>query len=479
MRFGTTRSERLNARARAARPGGGVTLALAAAIIAGGFAVCLYVDYPGHFPPDSIWQLAQGRLGRFNEWHPPAMAWLLGLADRVSPGAWPFVAGEAALFFGGLFAFVALERRPRPIVLPLLALWLIAPVVVITQGVALKDVLFADALVAGFAAIAWSGRAWRHVPARLALALLGLSLLDLAALTRQNGFFAPAYGAVSLGVIAAWQGGPVRAACRRAAVWALTAGACAAIGLAAVSVSLSARSDHTPQNAYHLEVLQVYDLAGMIRRRPDLPLPILEREQPAVARFLRRDAAPHYRSASVDDIAALPRGEEMTTPPGTALGRQWLQAMAADPGLYLAVRWAVWRQTLETPGPSRCPMIIVGVDSYSPLLLRQSGLALRDSDQDDADYDYASRFLGAPLYSHVFYLAVLALSLLAGLARWRRGDRSPGLIAAFGLGATALTALASYAVISVACDYRFLYFVDAAAIALSVREAAARGPERA
>ena len=57
---------------------------LAVLIGLAGFAACLAAGYPGHFAPDSVWQLAQGREGRFNDWHPPIMAWLLGLADRLT-----------------------------------------------------------------------------------------------------------------------------------------------------------------------------------------------------------------------------------------------------------------------------------------------------------------------------------------------------------------------------------------------------------
>ena len=66
---------------------GHAALWLAAAVLGLGYVACLVANLPGHFPPDAIWQLAQGREGRFDDWHPPVMAWLLGLADRLAPGA--------------------------------------------------------------------------------------------------------------------------------------------------------------------------------------------------------------------------------------------------------------------------------------------------------------------------------------------------------------------------------------------------------
>src|ERR1700678_2201406 len=59
----------------------------AAGIILLGYVAALVADFPGHFSPDGVWQLAQGRVGRYNTWHPPVMAWLLGLAGRVHTGA--------------------------------------------------------------------------------------------------------------------------------------------------------------------------------------------------------------------------------------------------------------------------------------------------------------------------------------------------------------------------------------------------------
>src|SRR5258708_34704495 len=84
------------------------TLALLV-VAALGFTACVVADWPGHFPPDAIDQLAQGRSGEFNFWHPPVTAWLLGLADRGIPAAPLFFVFDPALFFGALSA-MALVR---------------------------------------------------------------------------------------------------------------------------------------------------------------------------------------------------------------------------------------------------------------------------------------------------------------------------------------------------------------------------------
>ena len=449
----------------------------AAAIILLGYVASLGADFPGHFPPDAIWQLAQGRAGRYNTWHPPVMAWLLGLADRVHAGAWFFVVVNGALFYGALFALVALERRPRLLVLPLLALWMLSPIVLICQGVVLKDVLFANAALAGFACLAWAGRLWAGAVSRYTLLGAAVLLFTLAALTRQNGFVVCLFGALALAVIAtARSGAGGRRRFRRVVVWAMSAmalvGACDVLATAAWRAS----ADGRPEDANHLKVLQVYDLAGATRLDPSLPLAILRARQPVLERFLREQAAPHYRSAGADNLFTLPDGPALMVPPGPIVGKQWADLVRDHTWLYLWVRGRVWLTTLSTPDSAACPMIITGVDGGDIAMLGRAGLRARDDAKDEWDEDYASRFLGGPLYSHVFYGALLIVSLAWLALRWRRGDRGPEAIVTIALVVAALAFAASFFVLSVDCDYRFLYFLDVAAMGVLARLAAAPLP---
>jgi hypothetical protein len=106
-------------------------------------------------------------------------------------------------------------------------------------------------------------------------------------------------------------------------------------------------------------------------------------------------------------------------------------------------------------------------------MLRRAGLALRDDDKDDWDDDYARAFERTPLFSHAVYGLLVILALEAGLRRWRRGDRDAVLIANLALCACAILFVAGFFVISIACDYRYLYFLDVAAMAAITREASA------
>jgi hypothetical protein len=447
----------------------------AAVILALGFVASLIVNFPGHFTPDSVWQLAQGRAGLFNDWHPPIMAWLLGLADRATPGAWSFILGEAVLFYGAMFALVALEPRPRSACLPLLLVWIVSPVVLIYQGIALKDVLFADLALAAFASLAWAAKMWARRGVRAGLLALSLSFFVLASLTRQNGFIAPLFGAVAFGAIQVTR--------RPSSSW--TRRARAAVGAMIIAVglvgaldslataALRARSADAPQGAHHLKVLEVFDLAGALHTDPALALASLRTEDPELARFLRQSAAPNYRTSGADYLSYLPRGADLLESPGRAADKAWTGLILDRPWLYLGLRSRVWRDTFLTPAAGACPMIMTGVDATEPML-RAAGLGARRNAKDDWDNDFAAAFFPTPLYAHAFYAALILLGLGLGLGRRLRGDKSADLIVTLALGVAGLAFAASFFVLSIGCDYRFLYFLDVAAMALVTREAAAR-----
>jgi hypothetical protein len=229
-----------------------------------GYGASVWANFPGHFSPDSLWQLTQGRLGVYNEWHPPAMAWLLGLADRITPGAPLLIVFDGALFFGGLLAFATLEERPRLIALPTLALVVASPLVLIYQGMVWKDVLFADASVAAFAALAWAARLWTVRAHRSALLFVAFALFALAGVARQSGWVAPVCGAAALfaiGLIAQSPPGAAPGVVLRSLTRALLALVLVGLVDGAASWGLAASDDGRPETARQIVRLQVFDPA--------------------------------------------------------------------------------------------------------------------------------------------------------------------------------------------------------------------------
>ena len=140
----------------------------AAAVLIAGYAVTLGLSWPGHLSFDSIVQLHDGRFGFYHSWHPPVMAWLLGLGDRILPGTGLFVLFDAALLFAALLSLVWLRPRVRWLAVAVLLLCLPLPQLVLYQTIVWKDVLFANAMVAGFIALAQAEARWANAKARWA-----------------------------------------------------------------------------------------------------------------------------------------------------------------------------------------------------------------------------------------------------------------------------------------------------------------------
>ncbi|HEY1561062.1 MAG TPA: hypothetical protein VGF71_09255 [Caulobacteraceae bacterium] len=453
------------------RHGGWPAAALILVAVAG-MAAVLIADWPGHFPPDAISELAQGRSGVFNLWHPPVTAWLLGMADRLSPDAAGFIVLDAALFFASLAGFAFTSRPGWPAVVTL-ALIAASPLALIYQGLVVKDVLFANATVAAFAALAWAAKLWDRPPVRLVLIVLALAFLVLAGLVRQNGALVAAVGCATLAAIAA-----SKARRRRRVPSFAIAGAASALlvtaGVMAADLAFIARSDREPEEARQWMSLQVYDLAGEVRREPALPLNVLDRKAPALASFVRRQAAPAYDVTRADPILGLKAWKQSVATPTPWIGRQWRATALASPGLYLRARSAAFWQVLATPRVDACAPVLVGVDPGDPGMLAAAGLAARDTDRDDWDGDYAAAFLGTPVFSHLAW-GGLALVLLLLAARDVARGRRPEMVATIGLIAAAVIFSASFFAISLACDYRYLYLLDVAAMAALVQRLSARG----
>jgi hypothetical protein len=169
-----------------------------------GFGILLALNWPGQMSYDSVVQLADGRSGQYDSWHPAVMAWLLGLFDSALPGTVFFLLFVMLLLFG---AWTLLLRSGRPSWGSIIVLVLIfaTPQLLLYQGTVWKDVLFANAGIAGFAGMAAAASRWRAPQMRFALLGLSVLLLSLAALARQNGFVLLPIAALSLGVIATRQ----------------------------------------------------------------------------------------------------------------------------------------------------------------------------------------------------------------------------------------------------------------------------------
>ncbi len=429
---------------------------IAAAILLSGYAAMLAFNAPGQLSYDSVTQLAGGRAGFYNSWHPPVMSWLLGLFDAAVPGTLLFLVFQSLLL---LAALLMLLWRASPGEggwgsVAVAAVLVLTPQWLLYQGEIWKDILFADAAIAGFAALAMAAT-HRRLP-WLAVAAV---LLALAAATRQNGLVLLPVAAVVAGLTA-----PRRRWAHGLGYLAVTMALVLGIGLA-----LSGRGDGGEGAAAEIRLGQSYDLAGALARQPALALPVLAIEDPALEKVLRGRGAALYSPLHNDPFAAdAAVSAALSEAPDGAIGRAWRGLVLDHPLLYLRTRWAAFAAVLTTPDTVACHFTPIGINA-PPALLRPLGLSAGIRPQDQALANYARAFFGTPIFSHLFWGAA-ALGLLAILLR--RGA-APDLAVA-GLLAAALLFTITFAIISIACDYRYLVFLDLSAMAAALYVVAGR-----
>jgi hypothetical protein len=173
-----------------------------------GLAVAAWVFYPGYMSWDSAYQWWQARHGQFDATHPPVMAMLWQLTDRVIPGPGGMFLAQQGLLWAALAGFAsALPYRARYRVLVVLALGFWPPVFGVSAYL-WKDVWTMGAFAMAAALLA----AELGQPSRLRLAS-ALACLVLACSFRHNAIT----GAVPLVLwaIHRWPGPGTRPAWRQ------------------------------------------------------------------------------------------------------------------------------------------------------------------------------------------------------------------------------------------------------------------------
>ncbi len=424
------------------------------AVVAAGFLLMLGANLPGHMSYDSAAQLHEGYLGVRQTWGPPVYAWLLAFFDGVVPGTALYVVASGLLLSLSLVGLADLGERPSWLGVAVAALLLVTPQVLIYQAVVWKDVMCANAAVAGGVCLAQAAHRWSDAPRRWGFLAAAAVLLALASLVRQNGVVVVVLLAVALGWIASAGGW------RRGLAWGV--GGLVAVLIVAQTISGATRlQDPGGESSISqgLQIVQTYDLVGAAAMDPDYPLDVLARARPDAVEVIRRRSPAVYSGDRVDWIT---RDRELsaalTSVHPDLIARQWRELVLTEPLLYARVRLEDFRWVFMTPDVDRCMPVYVGIDA--PLSkLDPVGLQTRRTPADSELANYASWYLDTPVFSHVAF-AVAAL-LTAGVLLLRR---RPADIAVAGLLLGGLAFTASFLIVSIACDYRYLYLQDLTAM---------------
>lgn len=425
------------------------------AILMAGYVLMLALNLPGHLSYDSVVQLYEGRTGITTTWAPAFYSWVLGVFDAISPGVSLYLAFSGFLATGALIALRGLRPRVGWGAAVLAALVIFTPTLLTFQGVVWKDVFFANLAIAAFVALAHSARLWDQPKRPWLLLIFALVALAAAAQARQNGIVVAVFAAAALAWVARRRGW------RSSLAWG--GGGLIAVVLATLLLGVLTQPQGEAPDARTdrgVRILLHYDIVGAVAAQPTLPLPELRAADPAAEQAVRILAASLYSSERVDYMARDPQvGILLWGVSDDVVEAQWRQIVLRHPGAYLEHRWEAFRWVFATPKIDSCLPAFMGVTGQADLL-QTLNIPAGVEPADQALFNYVTWYLDTPLYSHVFF-ALLTL-VCAGLLL-RRGD--PTDIMMVGLIGAALGFTASFAVISLACDYRYLYFLDLAAVA--------------
>lgn len=433
------------------------TRAAATVLLVAGAAFSLAVNYPGHMEFDGIMQLVEGRTGLYSNWHPPVMSWLLGLSDALRGDAWLFVLLDTMLGYGGFLFLLSSARRPTKLTVLFALVFVALPQLFLFPAIVWKDILFANATTAGFCCLSLAVEAQGARPKGPLLLGVAIVLLALAVLARQNGIVVLPCAALAYGIATGRRGqGRVSSILGRSLLFALAIGVLAFAG----HRLLQLRASGAPGPVQQVEDLQIYDMAGMLKAKPDLPLPILEQQAPAMAQFLRTTGRELYTPALQDPVVFGAQIKPLMVPSLPAVGAQWWALVTAHPLTYLQVRAREFAWLVLQRHPDQCLTYTLGVlapDKQMQLLGAPRRYDARDEWLED---NYAQPLVGTPALSHTVFALAGLLCLIILLARREASDWPiAGMLAA-----STVYAL-SYFFIGVACQYRYLFVTDMTALA--------------
>lgn len=431
------------------------TRAAAIAILVAGATFSLAVNYPGHMEFDGIMQLVEGRTGLYSNWHPPVMSWLLGLSDALRGDAWLFVLLDTALGYGGFVLLLSSARRPTKLTVLFALIFVALPQLFLFPAIVWKDVLFANAATAGFCCLSLAVEARGTRPKGPLLLAAAIVLLALAVLARQNGIVVLPCAALAYGLAAGRHGG-ISSILGRSLVFALAVGVLAFAGHSLLQL----RASGAPGPVQQVEDVQIDDMAGMLKAKPDLPLPILEQQAPAMAQFLRTAGRKLYTPALQDPVVFGAQIRPLIAPSLPAVGAQWRELVMAHPLTYLQVRAREFAWLVLQQHPDQCLTYTLGVLAPEKQLKLLGAPRRYDARDEWLEDHYAQPLVGTPALSHTVFALAGLLCLIFLLVRREASDWPiAGMLAA-----SALYAL-SYFFIGVACQYRYLFVTDMTTLA--------------
>jgi hypothetical protein len=405
---------------------------LIAAMTATGFALTLYVFYPGVMTFDALYMYKDMAKGFFGDWQSPVMIVLWSLVDPIAPGTGSILLLTVTLYWlaFGVVALTIARRSPwLALMLPLLAL---SPPAFVFVGIIWRDVLFAIAwLLAAAFVFAVTDRGWKQ---RVPVQAIGIGLLAFGVLLRPNALAA----APILAAHILW---PAHFPWKRAAILYVPA----ALGL------------------FGLVQVVYYDVLGATRQHPLHPIMVFDLG--GISHFARANVFPG--SWTADETALITHGcyqpiawdiywtqepclfvmehlerEKLFASP--ALTDAWKRAIVSYPTAYLQHR-ATFMWTFLTG--ANLTMWTRDLDDTSKIIFADNPRLMALKALHDA-------LKPTPLFRTGTWLL---LSVAVCLFAWRRRNMPAGAFA-LGVCGSAIVYMMTFFAVGVATDFRYAYW---------------------
>jgi len=417
------------------------------------FAANLYGGFPGVGNDDSDSQYAQAVEHRFNDWHPPIMAWLWSIFRLLADENGPMFSFHVACYWLGFgLIAVALSRAGRPLAAwGIIGVGLFPPFLTMNINI-LKDVGLAVTFLAAFAALFWYRVADRRAPP--VVVAISSVLLFYGTLVRGNAVF----GVVPLLaylINPQWLGRPWRVLVFSAPV-------------AMLLVPVSGMFNRNVLNATPLGIirsLQIFDITGIAFYSGDVsvfgPGSSFSRQEVdscytpihwdtlspwGECRFFWNRLAVSRDLREVEKLAPM---DAMEAPPNPDLRNHWFASIVAHPLAYARHRLAHFGSEIYFLAPPERG----DVAAFSAPTGEEVRVAPALSMLREPPYIILHDVLKTP----AFWLAVGAcLLVLLAAANSRR--RSAGLEAALALVMSGLLYTCAYLIVGVATDVRYQFW---------------------
>lgn len=385
-----------------------------------GFICVVWESTPGFMSPDSVVQLEQARSLAFSDDHPPLMALLWALPDRLVSGPFGMLLLLNAIYWGALVACFRRFPLPAPLRVVCLAITAFLPPLFVNLGVIWKDILMQGALLALLA----SCLAFQQT--RRARALGWVAFWSAIAIGSRHNAAAAVWPLLALAAAAHPRLASLSRVRRAAAALASSL-----VIVVCIQQALTLGFRPFTKQTHFWQLTALFDLAGMSVVEEQV---LFDRDMGALRdgaqladirrSFNPRDHMTLYGCARKGCRPLLTPVEEPAQQ--ARLARNWQRAISEHPLGYLRHRAEVYRHLL---GLDAQPVI------NFPIIVRNPwGYALQPNRFRDVVVSFIDSLLTTPLFSPWLYVLVCGAGVaLGGVAAARGGSAVPLALCASGL----------------------------------------------